>query len=735
MSSTVALPYSQTKDSYHPQARFDLKWIFYPAEHNWVAHDPVSGEFYRLNEYEYAAYRLMNGSRSFTDLLKGMKERFGPIRVDLEWVQDFVQRLHSSMLLQPTQTNLRSLQKHSQRVSKLRTTTWLNSPLSIRIPIFDPGSFLDWCHAPASLLFSRTLGVVVALMGLLVSWLMFRWSLASGIPQWNPSRITIDRWLLLFLSYGAVKSLHELGHLLACARYKVRSSEVGIMLLCLIPCFYCDTTQAWKLASKWQRALISAAGIYVELIIAIIAALGWLILNDGTLSLICLNLAIICSVSTLFLNANPLLRYDGYYILSDLWGVPNLHEQSRTALKYMFSRCILLQPATRPKFDANPMLLSLFAILSWLYRVFVMLTILWMIWTILPPMGLRLLSVIVTASIVAGIAISQTRFVLNTVGSIQRMDRSNRAVATAIWMLLILGLIGFLFVPLPHQTIARGYVDYSDKSPIYATYDARIQTVAKTYSRLNKGSLVIRLESPSAQLEMAQLNGEIQRAELGLEQRKLRRTIDPEAEYQIPQLEADLSRLRARFSVLDREYSQLEYYAPSDGYLIDSLSRPAVDLTSSSDSSNRPTILEKENLGGWVKRSALLGWFSALRAPVVVAVLPEASMQGVVEGGLAYIRLDGQPFDAIPGRITHIATSKLSNLPNVLVGDPTLVSIPKRDGGFETETPHYAVTIALDSERTPLYEAVATISIPLPAKPVHEHISDFFHKSIRPVNP
>ncbi len=333
---------------------------------------------------------------------------------------------------------------------------------------------------------------------------------------------------------------------------------------------------------------------------------------------------------------------------------------------------------------------------------------------------------ILTISIATGIVIAQTRFIRDAIGSFKRMDRSTRFNTTAVWTLVLAGLIGFLFVPLPHKTTARGYVDYADKSPIYATYDARIRSVAKTNSAITKGSLVMKLESPSAQLEIAQLNGQIQQTELQLEQLKLRRTIEPDAEYQIPQVEADRSRLRARLAVLEREYPQLEFYAPSDGYLIDSLSRPSVDLTGTTGSTHIPTILEDENVGAWVHRSALMGWFSAMRKPVVVAVLPEASMTGVVEGGIASIRLDAAPFDTIPGRIIHIATNKISNVPQALIGDSTFVAIPKRMMEFETETPHYAVTIELESERAPFYEAVATISIPLPAKPIHEHISDFF---------
>ena len=142
-----------------------------------------------------------------------------------------------------------------------------------------------------------------------------------------------DRWWYLAACYVVAKSLHELGHGLACVRYRAYCRELGVMFLCLAPCLYCDTTDAWKLSSKWERAAIAAAGMWVEWILATLAAGVWLITQAGTLHYVAASMMLVCSLGTLLVNSNPLLKYDGYYLLSDLWGVPNLSELGSDALR------------------------------------------------------------------------------------------------------------------------------------------------------------------------------------------------------------------------------------------------------------------------------------------------------------------------------------------------------------------------------------------------------------------
>src|SRR5262249_10525062 len=122
----------------------------------------------------------------------------------------------------------------------------------------------------------------------------------------------------LWIAVAVVKVLHELGHGLSCKAFGGEVHEMGFMLLCLAPCLYCDVSDSWTISGKWRRMFVGFAGMYVELLIAATATFLWWFTADSMLiNRLCLSLMIVCSVNTLMLNGNPLLRYDGYYVLSD----------------------------------------------------------------------------------------------------------------------------------------------------------------------------------------------------------------------------------------------------------------------------------------------------------------------------------------------------------------------------------------------------------------------------------
>src|SRR5947209_8298186 len=119
----------------------------------------------------------------------------------------------------------------------------------------------------------------------------------------------------LWLALGVVKVIHEFGHGLSCKAFGGEVHEMGLLFLVFSPCMYCNVSDSWTLPNKWKRIIISAAGIYVELIIAAIAT--WVWWNTPTkpfINHLSLSLMVVCSVSTVVFNANPLMRYDGYYV-------------------------------------------------------------------------------------------------------------------------------------------------------------------------------------------------------------------------------------------------------------------------------------------------------------------------------------------------------------------------------------------------------------------------------------
>src|SRR5262252_10522141 len=140
--------------------------------------------------------------------------------------------------------------------------------------------------------------------------------------------------MYMWISLGVVKIIHEFGHGLSCKAFGGECHEMGVLLMCLSPALYANVTDAWTLADKWKRIIISFAGIYVELIIAAGATFVWWytpaypVANN-----IALCVMVLCSVSTVVFNANPLMRFDGYYILADWLEIPNLRQKSAAIIQ------------------------------------------------------------------------------------------------------------------------------------------------------------------------------------------------------------------------------------------------------------------------------------------------------------------------------------------------------------------------------------------------------------------
>src|SRR5262249_19276082 len=240
--------------------------------------------------------------------------------------------------------------------------------------IFAPLTVAFWC-----LLIASAAGLILLEFG------SFRERLPDFSTFFNFRTATWFAFALI-----VTKALHELGHALTCRHFGGACREFGVLLLLFMLTLFCDVSDAWRLPSRWQRILVSAAGMLVELVLASIATWLWWFSEPGMLNAICLRIMFLCSVSTIVFNANPLLRYDGYYILSDLLDVPNLWFESRA----LWRRFILnwLTDASIPPDPTVPRrlypALLLYAALSVAYSWFVLAAILWFFWTILEPQGL-----------------------------------------------------------------------------------------------------------------------------------------------------------------------------------------------------------------------------------------------------------------------------------------------------------------------------------------------------------
>ncbi|MEO8269016.1 MAG: hypothetical protein ABI557_04805, partial [Aureliella sp.] len=248
-----------------PRLRADLEWSHHVDQARWVAHDPLAMQFFSFNELERNATGLMTGRRSLSDIAEQLQDSFPGFAIDTTWVVALLSRLQMHHLLQPRERA--DMLRLAQAQSRAQVPSWMQqllSPLAIRVPLFNPTRLLNGLSPLAFVLFQPLLLLAWLVVGCVLGLFVLREVLTAGLAaSINWTMLRGDGWWLLLVSYLVAKSLHELGHGLACVRYRVKCRELGVLFLCLAPCLYCDTSDSWKLPSKWQRATIAAAGMIV----------------------------------------------------------------------------------------------------------------------------------------------------------------------------------------------------------------------------------------------------------------------------------------------------------------------------------------------------------------------------------------------------------------------------------------------------------------------------------------
>ena len=359
-----------------PPLREDLRVFEAASEADgapaWVIEDPVVNRFYRIGWLEFECLLRWRGdARAVAGEIAGST----PLQPDPEQVAALAGFLEQHQLVRPGLAAIDRLAARSAASPWRQWRWWLHNYLFFRIPLVRPQAFLAATARYFGGLFQpATLWLLGALsaVGLL---LVFR--------QWDPfSRAVVEsispQGLLGFAAALILaKTLHELGHALVATHFGVRVAHMGIAFVVLWPMLYTDTGESWKLRSRHQRLAVSAAGICVELGLAGLATLGWALTGPGWVNTACLYLATTSWVLSLALNASPFMRFDGYFILSDLLDFPNLHERSSALARVALRRTLL--GLAEPWPEAFPLrerrLLVAFAYVTWLYRLVVFLGI------------------------------------------------------------------------------------------------------------------------------------------------------------------------------------------------------------------------------------------------------------------------------------------------------------------------------------------------------------------------
>jgi putative peptide zinc metalloprotease protein len=478
-----------------------------------VVKDPVSLKYYRFNQQEYFVFERLNGRETLEDIRKEFEKRFAPDRLTLEDLEGFARQLVTAGLVQHESPNAaRELFEKRRKQRRTKRLATITNILYIKLPVFDPDRLLRRMIKPLWWVFTHTfLWLSVLLMisaGLFV--LVHYKTFYEKLPAYHEF-FAFRTMLYMWIALGVVKVIHEFGHGTSCKAFGGESHEMGFLFMCFSPALYCNVTDSWTVADKWKRITISFAGIWVELIIASLATFVWWYTPHWPfVNNVSMCLMVLCSVSTFVFNANPLMRFDGYYILADWLEVPNLRERSNRFLSNLVQERALgieVQPEAYMAPNRKVLFVA-YAIGSFLYRWFVTVSILFFLAKWLKPYKLETLSMLLAMGALASLVFWPMYRLVKSIrqrGRLPDMKRK-RVVVSAVIVGAILGV--FFFLPLPVSRVRDvGLVQVSEghREPVHVAETGILtEVLVHDGQRVERGTDLFRFRSPQLEFERQQ---------------------------------------------------------------------------------------------------------------------------------------------------------------------------------------------------------------------------------------
>lgn len=622
----------------------------------YVMQNHSTGKFHRFTPVANLIIGLMDGRRSLQEIWDIACNRLGDQVPTQDEVIKLLSDLHRADVLQSdAPPDLEELQQRRRKHVRIRWKQYLGNPLSLRIPLFDPDRMLDRLMPLVRPLLGWT---GAALWLVVVGWAMIliamHWTELSG--DVIDRVFSVQNLLLIWFVFPLIKALHELGHAIATKVDGGEVHEMGIMLLVLMPIPYVDASSATAFRDKRSRMLVGAAGMLAEIFIAALAVFAWVHLEPGTERAIAYDVILVAGVSTLLFNANPLLRYDGYYILADWLEIPNLAQRSNEYLGYLANRYLFGLEGGRSPVVARgePGWFVFYSIASFAYRMFMMVSIVLLVASQFFFIGV-LLAIWAFASMLVIPAVKKLHYLV--AGTQLESHRKRALLSSAAIALFVVVLLGWL--PAPSSTRAEGVIWAPEEAQVRSTVDGFITRVAvKPGQQVRRGDLLIECEDPELAARTRVLQAQLDELEARYNASIVSKRV------QADMINEQKAHLVAALELAFKRQAELEVRSPSDGVFV------------MADVPNAP--------GKFTQRGEVLAYVTN-NAATSVRVVVAQSAENLVSQRTKKVEVRpagsvGQPFEAQIKREVPAATDELPSMTLSLQGGGKIGLDPNKPG-------------------------------------------------------
>ncbi|KAA1259644.1 putative peptide zinc metalloprotease protein YydH [Rubripirellula obstinata] len=624
--------------AHRPKLRGDLihRTIEMGQEPMVVCKDPLSRAYHHFTQSEYELLRLANGHRSVPEISAELKQCYPSSLIESDAVQRFFAQAWQQGLLESENASLPSASR--------KKWNWL-SLLAIRFPGVNPRTFLDAISPLGRLVFAKPVLIasVIAAPLCVIAVLMKFDHFASDFSGITANPFGSLVWIAIAIAVSKV--LHELGHALACRHLECECPAIGVMLLFGIPCLYADVSDAWMLKKRSHRMLISAAGMYVECWIAILATLVWMTSNPGPIHDLAVTLMVVCSVSTILINGNPLLRYDGYYLLSDFTGIANLASRSKASLTARFQSML-----GKPARTDEPFWMSVFASASYVYRGVVLVSVTTIIFRFLQANDSELIGILFLTTIMAVILLNQAKSFRQT--QLTRLVLAGSIFFAALWY------------PLPRSVVAPMTIVPANAKQIYVTEPGFLQTKPEYGKQLDALDIVSSLSNPVLLRQHAAAVASRDRIETLLQSYQRSRGSQSQSQAMIPSLEKDLEQADVLVDFHNKELQRLNIVPGSAGKLyppMNSQSQPTVSLVKNAGD-NRVS-----KVGAWINAGTPIGMIGDEHRREAILYLPDREVSRIELGQSVSLMIGDAAKGSVVGTVISIDASPCQHFPESLL--------------------------------------------------------------------